>query len=65
MNTLIKEGQAELKSEISIAQSRAIFSALNIPLVSESSTQQNKWYLKHRIYIGYRAMESYPIWCYY
>lgn len=62
---IAKQDNAELKSELSVQQSRAIFSALNIPLVSESSTQQNKWYLKYRIYIGYRAMESYAIWCYY
>lgn len=56
------QDNAQLKSELSVEQSRAIFTHLGIPLVSQSATLQNKWMNRNRIYISQWPENKYPYW---
>lgn len=63
MEKIAEENGAELHSELSLEQSRALFKHIGIPLVSQSETAQNNWLRKQGIYIGIKPQHKYPFWC--
>lgn len=54
--------EAKLYTKFTDEQSRAMFNAVGIPIVSPSATMQNNWLRKHKIYIGQQAQDKYPEW---